>query len=198
MIRLAVVLGLLSACASGVSGTSDVGPRGDTDVGAPDTGGGADSSMPDTNVVDTAPPCIEDTHPSTCAEATDLGMINVGDAPTTLMGNLPTLRDEDWFHVQFPPESMPNMPGGGMPSIMVEGDSTTIIDIRTSCTAGPVICGEGSNVDMTSYSFVDDQSMPGPMQWSTRDIAWPAEVWVKVGRNGGPANCDDYSLTVMR
>ena len=192
MLRRLTLLVLLSACASGVNGNGDGGRRSDgsrVDTGGRDSGGGGG---------DTGEPCTPDSHPSMCAMATDLGSFAPGAAEMTVIGNLPQLSDQDWFRVQFPPETMPMMPGGGMPSISVDGDPTVILDILTSCGTGLVSCGEGSATNMTSYSFIDDQSMPGETQYSTRDVPWPAELWIKVTRSGGPATCEDYTLTISR
>ncbi len=180
----------LSACAQGVNGGADGGGRGDGSRGdtGRDAGGGSD----------TGEPCIEDSHPNMCALATNLGSFAVGAAEMTVVGNLPAVSDQDWFRVQFPPESMPMMPGGGMPSVSLDGDSTMILDIRPSCGTGSVSCGEGSSMNMTSYSFVDDQSMPGETMYSTRDVPWPAELWIRVARSGGPVSCADYTLTISR
>lgn len=195
MIRRLALLLLLSGCASGVNGTGDGGGRGD--ASRVDTGG-RDSGGRDGGGGDTGVPCTPDSHPNMCAMATDLGPFAPGAAEMTVVGNLPQLSDQDWFRVQFPPETMPMMPGGGMPSVSLDGDPTMILDIRTSCGTGLVSCSEGSATNMTSYSFVDDQAMPGETQYSTREVPWPAELWIKVTRSGGPATCEDYTLTISR
>ena len=159
--------------------------------------------------VDTRPPsndsgtgCTEDGHPETCDVATDLGAIDIG-GMMTVTGTLPTLSEEDWFTVEFPPLNMPNSFGGGMPSVELSGDATMVFEVRTSCMAS-FSCGEGVPRELTSFTFVDDQSVAVdpvgdvPNDYSTRDKPWPEVLKIRVGRRGGPATCDEYTLTITR
>ena len=94
----------------------------------------------------------------------------------TVTGTLPTLSDEDWFTVEFPPLNMPNSFGGGTPQVELSGDATMVFEVRTSCMAS-FSCGEGVPRELTSFSFVDDQSVAVdpvgemPNEYSTRGIA---------------------------
>lgn len=138
----------------------------------------------------------------TCDVATDLGAIDVG-GMMTVTGTLPTLSDEDWFTVDFPPLNMPNSFGGGMPQVELSGDATMVFEVRTSCMAS-FSCGEGVPRELTSFTFVDDQSFAvdppaePPNEYSTRERPWPEVLKIRVGRRGGPATCDSYTLTVSR
>ncbi len=194
---------LLLGCASGSSGATDSGPRVDTGFRR-DSGPRVDGGGPGTDAGnDAGVTCEDDSYADDCSEATALAMLNGGE-PMMVEGVLPTLSDVDWFAVEFPPESMGNMQGQGMPSLQLEGDSVTVMDIRERCDASlPVVCGEGSAREATSYSFVDDQAMPGEAgdgsdTYTTRDVQWPTVLYVRVGRRGGPATCDPYTLTISR
>ena len=153
---------------------------------------------------DTGGTCTDDTHPDECNLATPV-VVMTGDEPTVIEGLLPTLSGADWFSIEFPPMSGPNMQGMGTPSILLSGDSTMVIEVRDSCEATlPVTCGEGSAREAVSYSFLDDQSMPGEADgdgsdtYTTRDTPWPETLVVRVGRRGGPAGCEPYTLTISR
>ena len=189
------------ACAKGSGGRPDGSPR-TLDSGPIDATGF------DTRI-DTRPPgndggtgCEDDGHPMSCDVATDLGTIDIG-GMMMVSGTLPTLSDEDWFTVTFPPMNMPNSFGGGMPQVELSGDATMVFEVRTSCMAS-FSCGEGIPRELTSFTFVDDQSMavdpPGevPNDYSTRDRPWPEILKIRVGRRGGPATCDTYTLTISR
>lgn len=154
--------------------------------------------------VDAGPACVDDEYPDECNLAIPVTVMT-GDEPTVIDGFLPTLSGADWFSVAFPAMSGPNMQGMGAPTIMLDGDSTMIIEVRDTCDATlPVACGEGSAREATSYSFVDDQSMPGEADgdgsdtYTTRDVPWPETLVVRVGRRGGPASCEPYTLTISR
>ncbi len=197
---------LLAGCASGTNGP---GP-GRTDSGRRDAGPGLDAPGQDVTVRRDAAggtdgsSCMDDTHPDECNLAAPM-MVMTGDAPTVIMGFLPTLSGADWFAVNFPPMSGPNTEGMGSPSIVLEGDSTMIIEVRDGCDATlPVVCGEGNAREATSYTFLDDQSMPGEADgdgsdtYTSRDTPWPETLVVRVGRRGGPASCAPYTLTISR
>lgn len=203
-----MTLSLLVACASGTNNTGNTGRNdgGARDVRiSPDTPGTDAQVESDTGGggTDAGATCTDDTFPDECnlAEAVT---IMTGDM-LNIEGFLPTLSGADWFVFSFPPMSGPNMQGMGAPTIMLDGDSTMVIEVREGCESTvPVSCGEGSAREATSYSFVDDQSMPGEADgdgsdtFTTRDVEWPENLAVRVGRRGGPASCEPYTLTITR
>ncbi len=205
MRRLGIVLcvGAL-ACAKGGDGPDAGGGR--LDAGRRDTGG-RDAARQDAGRDagrDAAPACVDDEVGDTCAEAVDLGTVEVGGMVSTV-GKLPMLTDSDWYSVRFPPADMPGAPGGGTPSVVLEGDSTMAFRVELDCgsMAG---CGEGAPRDLTSYTFTDDPPIgtdpvePGeePNDYSTRDVPWPTVLHIRVARRGGPVDCSDYTLTITR
>lgn len=197
---IALCVGLV-ACAKGGGGVDAGGGRFDT---GPRDAARSDAARPDSGRRDSGPACVDDTIGDTCAEATDLGTVEVGGSATA-MGKLPMLTDSDWYRVSFPPVNMPGSFGGGSPTITLEGDSTMIFSVELDC--GTVAsCGEGAPRDLTSYTFVDDPPIgtdplePGqePNDYSTRDVEWPTTVHIRVARRGGPVDCSDYTLTITR
>ena len=147
--------------------------------------------------------CTDDTHADECTGSL-VTTLRAGDAPVVIEGVLPTLSDSDWFTIEIPPDSMTTMQGVGTASLVLDGDATTVMEIRDSCDATlPLACGEGVSTarEITEYTFVDDQGMPdepGAESYSTRDVPWPSFLVVRVGRRGGPATCMPYTLTVSR
>lgn len=192
---------LLVGCAQGSDGSStgrsDGGRGGSMDGGGTDSGGGRDTG--------TTPTCTDEGHGVACESPTDLGSLEPGDEMTTMVGYLPTTGAEDWFTIGFPSLGMPNMAGGGTPSLeltMNEGEAFRF-EVRTTCSA-TFACGDGSGArDIASWSYTDDQSPmeaeeSGEMDFSTRDVPWPETVYVRVYRAVGPADCSAYQLTVSR
>lgn len=172
--------------------------------------------------MDSASPCVDDMHPDNCEMAVDLGELAEG-GETEATGFLPMLTDEDWFLVAFPsrepsfadagvPDAgtgdgggvgdagLPlNLAGGGAPNIeLVADDATMVIEVRLRCGAA-LACGDSTARELTSWSFVDDASEEaGSGAYSTRDVAWPESVYVKVSRRGGPVTCEGYTLRITR
>ncbi len=197
----ALVTQMVAACAQG-GGKDTVIHRGDASTamrrdGAPAGDGGA--RAPDAGT-DAGPMCVDDRAGATCAAALSVGpAVAVG---TTLMGEpsvIPMAAGEDWYSVLFVPSAAPMTPGGGTPTIgfaMNEGDAFRL-DVMTTCGT-PATCGMGTPTALTSYSFTDDQSMPGMMAWSTRTAAWPMTLHVRVRRTTPGTSCARYVLQVSR
>lgn len=160
-------------------------------------------------------------HPDNCEMAVELGAVGEGE-DTEATGFLPMLTDEDWFLVTFPsrppapadggvdedagtgmdagPPGPPvdSLAGGGSPSIeLVAADSTMVMEVRLRCGAA-LACGDSTARELTSWSFVDDASEEGLGAYSTREVAWPETVYVKVSRRGGPVSCEQYALRITR
>ncbi|MEM9190448.1 MAG: hypothetical protein AAGF12_14780 [Myxococcota bacterium] len=200
MRRLVIVLACLSAlahagCAQGSLG-EDAGAGGRPDSGRLDAR--VDARRDAITSVDGA--SCNDTNGTSCAAPTDLGMLAVDGMTSTGVGYLSVSGQEDWFRIAFPPLNMPNMAGGGTPAINFtrnEGDVFRF-EVRGSCSA-TLSCGMGTGArDLLMWSFTDDASEPGEGAFSTRDVPWPAEVFVRVYSVAGATQCAAYELTVTR
>jgi len=123
-------------------------------------------------------------------------------------GYLCPREDEDWYVVDIPSGfaidgGVPDggtMQGGGMPRVeLVSGDATMVMEIRMRCGAA-LACGDSTARELLEWSFVDDQGSVdgGTAGYTTRDVPWPERVYIKVSRKGGPASCEDYTLTITR
>ena len=66
-----------------------------------------------------------------------------------------------------------------------------------AATANGLVLGDGKNHPF-DIQVVDSQSDPGDNQWSSRDVAWPSPVIVRVYRAVAGSGCDDYQLVVTR
>jgi hypothetical protein len=186
---------VLTGCAQGSSGNDSGTARTDSTV-IP----GRDTSVTPRDTGSIPPACTDDAHGSMCERATDLGSLMAGDSITPDPGVLPMSGDEDWFRVDFPPDPMMNMPGGGMPAIefVMNGGEAFRFEVRGDCmtTLG---CGDGMSArDVDSWSFVDDQAMMGEDAWSTRDAPWPAAAVIRVYRPVGMGDCQRYQIRVSR
>lgn len=186
----------LAGCAQGSAGGDSGTGRSDTSVSPPrDTGTTTrtDTSMP-------PPTCTDEGHGDACESATDLGVLAAGDMMMPPLGVLPTTGDEDWFRVDFPADVEMNTPGGGMPSVELvvnEGDAFRF-EVRGTCST-TLGCGDGMSArDVDAWTFVDDQSMEGDEQYSTRDVPWPEAAVIRVYRPVGTGDCQQYQLRVSR
>jgi hypothetical protein len=189
----AVVLLLSAGCAKGSAG-DEGDDRVAVDASGIDGGGERrDSGSGDRDMfVET---CDDDAYPDECASAEDLGEFMPG-AEMVINGVVPTLSDEDWFAVRFPPNM--SGAGGGAPTIELTGDDTTVMTIEGP-TCGPrAHCGEGSAGAINSYSFTDDADDSVEFPYSTRDVEWPESLFIRVHRSGGPVTCTEYAVTITR
>lgn len=196
---------VIAGCAEG-TGDSDTGAMGDTgltDTGPVDTGP-MDTGSPDSSeFMDTGTPpptCDDDDYGDTCEAATDLGSFMEGETMSPTPGSITTAGGEDWYRMDFPPNPEMNTPGGGTPTVefsVNEGDAFRL-EVLDTCTT-PLSCSEGMTAtDVTAWSFVDDQSLEGLEQWTTRDVPWPASVLVRVYRPTGAPDCQRYRLSISR
>lgn len=188
----------LTACAEGGSNGRDVGGSdvsSDASVDAP----GVDA---DTNV------CVDDSAPPTCEAATVIP-VSVGGLEV-INGVLPMLSVPDWHVFQIDPGFREEMMGAGQGTLTIEleaDDPTMRMEVRNSCAESiPVACADdgSTGIDVTSFSFVDNQSEPGEVggdgtdNFTTRNVPWPEEVAVRIYHIGGPVACNAYSLRVSR
>jgi len=188
----------IAACAGSTSDDEDSGTAPvDTGTAPP-----PDTAPPDPPP-DTGPPppaCTDDDYADTCESATDLGSLLEGETISPTPGSLPEAGDEDWYRIDFPANPEVNTPGGGAPSVEIvvnEGDAFRF-EVMDTCTT-TLGCGEGMSVqDVDAWSFVDDQSMEGEEQWTTRDLPWPESVIIRVYRPAGAADCQRYRLSISR
>jgi len=151
-------------------------------------GGGGGSSQCD-DVVD-----------GECLQGYSLGSIAPGGSTQGPVTQVPNVGESDWYTATFTPTGPLNF-GGGTPSIKfaVNTDDSYVFDVVPDCVGGTSPqCNEGGlAMNVTEWSFVDDQSTAGASQWSTRDVPWPTTVYLRVYRTTG-SGCQDYQLSVTR
>ena len=111
---------------------------------------------------------------------------------------------EGWYVVEYPMEINTGVTlyGGGTPRVhFVQNDDQAFkFDVLFGCNtllSCPAEPGATSG-SLTEWTFTDDQSLPGDNQWSSRNIAWPAQVYVKVYRLTSGRSCGAYELEVSR
>lgn len=200
---IAVAILCTAGCAEGggaIDGGGGGGGEGGTRDGGRDGGGG----------VGEGGVCTDDSHPSTCDMAMELGMLEAGATPITISGYVPTRADEDWFHVSFPampppadPDAgtaSPSMEGGGEPRVQLTPPMGEMrFEVRGSCSM-TLSCGDemtGAR-DIIDWSFTDDASDPGAGAFSSRNVPWPSEIWIRVYRVLGAGDCTQYELSISR
>ena len=137
---------------------------------------------------------------TTCAAAIDLGTLNAGATVFTRTDFVPsTAGAEQWYLVRLPLNADMNQHGTGTPQIRLVGSASLRFEVRSSCAGSPLVGGTGSPATgLTSWSFSDNAATPGPAAYTTRNIAWPATVYVRVYRVSAPTTCATQTLTVSR
>jgi hypothetical protein len=141
---------------------------------------------------------VDEGNGGSCGTATSLGTLGVGAAVNTLSSTIAIGGSSDFFFVSFPPLGAN---GGGTPRIRFTRNDGSIFrfEVTSGCPAAPLGCGSGGTAtNLQEWAFVDDQSIPGPRQWSTRDVAWPSPVYVRVFRTTPGTSAAQYQLTLTR
>ncbi len=140
--------------------------------------------------------CDDDEGGALCADAFDLGPVQVGDS-FQHTGRLPDPSLEDWFRVTFPATGRP---GGGVPSIalVVNPSSSYRMDLQPDCSGVPFGCGDTGDVsvDIDEWSQADDVSDPLGFTSNVKD--WPETVLLRVVRTSPGLFCEDYVLEITR
>lgn len=203
---LALVVAVGAICVTGCAkgGADRPGFRGDAgprrDGGRPGGDGGREGR--DAGARDAGRACTDDMHGGGCTLATDLGSLMPGAPPIRTTGVIPVTGAEDWMKVAFPYlGDATMMVGGGTPRIelTVNEGGVFAFETRLRCGAAMACGGAGDPArDLTEWDFTDDASDPGELQWSTRDVEWPAEIFIKVYRRMGAGDCSGYELTISR
>jgi len=142
--------------------------------------------------------CVNEGNGNACGTATALGAIGVGSSANSLTSSIAAAGGADFFYVTFPPVGSN---GGGTPRIrFTRNDGSSFrFEVSSGCPAAALACGSGGTaVDLTEWSFVDDQSIGGPNQWTSRNVTWPNPIYVRVYRTTPGASCDQFQLTVTR
>lgn len=145
--------------------------------------------------------CMTDVVSGDCAAPQPLGSVGISGNVLGPVAQVPDDATSDYYSVSFPPTG-PNTYGGGSPRITfaLNTNNAYKLEILPDCGSPALACGieGGAATDITDWSVVDSQSDPGDNQWSSRDVAWPSPVIVRVYRAVAGSGCDDYQLVVTR
>ena len=142
--------------------------------------------------------CVNEGNGAACGMATALGAIGIGSTADSLTSSIAVAGNADFFYVTFPPTGSN---GGGTPRIrFTRNDGSAFrFEVSSGCPAAALGCGSGGTaVDLTEWSFVDDQSIGGPNQWTSRNVNWPNPIYIRVYRTTPGASCSQFQLTVSR
>lgn len=165
------------------------------DAGPNDAHVSIDAAMPVDAAVgtDSATGCVDDGASDLCATATPIGTgaMTVGETRMGTIGSLPVAGSAAWYTIQFPPT------GGSMPHVdFAMNDSASFaFDVFGDCggTVGACTSGEGA-AGLTAWDF-NDGCVPSVCH-SSRAVAWPAQLWIRVRRLTVSASCTYYQLRV--
>jgi hypothetical protein len=130
----------------------------------------------------------------------DLGTLTTGGSTSTELRRLPAAGQEDWFLVRYPESPDYRRHGTGQPRISFgtnEGNEFRF-DLQPACGGSVFGCGSGGGASgLVSWSFVDT-GCAGSTGCSTRAVAWPNAVLVRVFRAAGGSSCSRYRLVLSR
>lgn len=132
-----------------------------------------------------------------------MGQQYKGGSVFSAVRSLPALGQEDWFRVEFPMASDKNLNGSGVPTIdfAINESNAFRIAVFNACGAGGVSCGSEGGVatNRTAYRFDDSFCAPTAQGCTTRNVAWPTSLYIRVTRVGGAdTTCAQYQLRVAR
>jgi hypothetical protein len=140
--------------------------------------------------------CQDDTSSLVCSTATSLGTLSASGATVSRSGKIPLATLSDWYVVSFP------TPRTGTPQInFTVNDGTAFrFEVVGSCGGAALGCQSGSPsaTGLTSWSFVDNASTPGPNQWSSHSATWPVTLFIRVYRVTAGSYCGGYTIRAMR
>jgi len=138
----------------------------------------------------------------TCGSSQSLGTVRIGEGVNSGLISIPVAGESHWFVVTFP---MTNATfGGGTTRVqLLRNDDTDFkLQVMGSCAGESLACTADTSpataAAVTDWTFVDDQSLPGLMQFTSRVTPWPAEVYFRVTRTTPGRSCGIYQVRVSR
>ena len=130
---------------------------------------------------------------STCSAPEGLGTLLVGQTASFSQFVAAPAGSERWYVVNFPGGA------GGTPTVTISGAGVSSgqirMEVRTSCGALPA-CPSGGYPG-TQWSFTDNASVAGT-GYRTRNVAWPATMYVRVYRVASTTTCGNFTITATR
>ena len=129
---------------------------------------------------------VDDGTTTACASAESIGGVVVGGTASRTGFVAAPAGSERWYSISFLGTS------GGTPSISLSGATASLrIEIYTACGGTPFCSGTPG----TAWSFTDNTAGTG---FYTRNVAWPATVYVRIYRTSATTTCGSYTLNVSR
>jgi hypothetical protein len=131
-----------------------------------------------------------------CAAPFGVGNINTGASYLGPVDGIPGGR-EAYYSVTFPPVGLR---GIGEPRIRFARNDggLAVFDVLTTCGGSAYGCGTGGTggvaTGVTDYWFTDNASIG----YTTRTVAWPTTVFVRVRQKPATAGCPTYQLLFSR
>ena len=142
--------------------------------------------------------CVDEGNGGACGTATALGAIGVGGTANTATSSIAAAGGSDYFTVSLPPLGGN---GGGTPRIRFTRNDASVFrfEVTAGCPGAALPCGSGGTATgVDDWAFVDDQAIPGTLQWTTRNQTWPSPTFIRVYRTSPGVSCDQYQLTITR
>jgi hypothetical protein len=150
-------------------------------------------TMPETcnSVDDNCNGVVDDGPATVCGSAVSLGSLTPGTSTSTSGYVAAPAGSEQWYVLAFPGTS------GGSPTITlsgagVSGSPSIRMEVRTSCAVRAPFC---SGTPGTTWAFTDNTAGTG---FYTRNVAWPATVYVRLVRTTAATTCGNFVINVSR
>jgi len=150
--------------------------------------------------------CQDDSSSTNCTAPTNGGSAAAGAnfllPSSTTFGKIPLAGGSDYYSVAFPQNSDFMMHGQGTPTVVfaANGGTEFRMEVRTAgnCTGTALACGNGGTaLGDQSWTFNDSCTNAG-LNCSSRSVAWPASILIRVFRAGVNNSCSQYQLRVTR
>jgi hypothetical protein len=142
---------------------------------------------------------VDDNSSTACGSAINLGSIPNNGSVTRTDWIAGPAGSEQWYVVDFPIYVDFAQHGTGTPQIELTAGPSVRFDVYSACGGSPLGCGSGGTAaGRTTWSFSDTASLNGAGAYTTRNVTWPARVYIRVYRVSAPTTCATQTLRITR
>ncbi|MBP6829583.1 MAG: hypothetical protein KA978_02310, partial [Deltaproteobacteria bacterium] len=141
---------------------------------------------------------VDEGSATTCGSAINLGTLNVGGTLTRTEYIPAPVGSEQWYVVSVPQNADFAQHGTGTPQITLTSGGAVRFEVQSSCGANMPCGSGGSATGLTHWAFSDTASAAGAGAYTSRAVAWPTTMYIRVYRVSATSTCANQTLTISR